>query len=90
MKTSKWLLASACILFGSVAFAETKTALIPIEGMSCAVGCVGKVEKQLDKVAGIEKSKVKKGSAKITYDDEKTSEEELVAAIKKAGYKVKN
>ena len=45
--------------------------------------------KALSNVDGIEKSDVKKGKAKVSYDDEKTSREEIVAAIKKAGYKVK-
>jgi len=89
MMTSRVLFASAALLLGATLFAESKTESVRIEGMQCKVSCVGKVEKALSKVDGIEKADVKKGKAKISYDDEKTSHEEIVAAIQKAGFEVK-
>ncbi|GAF56712.1 lead, cadmium, zinc and mercury transporting ATPase [Psychrobacter sp. JCM 18901] len=64
---------------------ETKPIELSIEGMSCA-SCVGRVEKSLAKVAGVQQATVNlaterawiKGDAQI-----KTSE--LIEAVKKSG-----
>ena len=57
-----------------------------IDGMSCD-HCVMAVEKELGKLE-IEKKKVGIGSAKISFDLEIVSEENIKDAIEEAGYKV--
>lgn len=57
-----------------------------IDGMSCG-HCVIAVEKGLNKLE-IEKKKVEIGSAKINFDAEKVSEENIKDSIETAGYKV--
>ncbi len=62
---------------------------LKITGMSCA-GCVATVEKALKKVPGVTDAKVdlKSGQASVDYDPAKTSDQDLKAAVIKAGYKV--
>jgi copper chaperone len=55
-----------------------------IEGMSCG-HCVMAVEKELKKL-GIKNKKVKIGSAKIEFDPDKVSEEDIKNSITEAGY----
>jgi copper chaperone len=57
-----------------------------IDGMSCG-HCVMTVEKELGKLE-IEKKKVEIGSAKVSFDLEIVSEENIKKAIEEAGYKV--
>ena len=57
-----------------------------IDGMSCG-HCVMAVEKELGKLE-IEKKKVEIGSAKVSFDLEIVSEENIKDAIEEAGYKV--
>ena len=57
-----------------------------MDGMSCG-HCVMAVEKGLDKLE-IEIKKVEIGSAKISFDAEKISEENIKNAIEETGYKV--
>ncbi len=57
-----------------------------IDGMSCG-HCVMAVEKELGKLE-IEKKKVDIGSAKVSFDLEMVSEENIKDAIEEAGYKV--
>lgn len=57
-----------------------------IDGMSCG-HCVMAVEKELGKLE-IEKKKVEIGTAKISFDLEIVSEENIKDAIEEAGYKV--
>ena len=55
-----------------------------IEGMSCG-HCVMAVEKELNKLV-IEKKNVEIGSAKIEFDPDKVSEEDIKNSITEAGY----
>ena len=57
-----------------------------IEGMSCG-HCVMAVEKELNKL-DIQKLKVEIGSAKIEFDPDKVSEENIKSTITEAGYTV--
>lgn len=59
-----------------------------IEGMNC-MHCVGKVEKALTEKPGVEKVKVqlKKEEAKVKYDDNVVTSDQLIEVIKEAGYK---
>ncbi len=59
---------------------------IKIEGMTCG-GCVAGVKGALDRV-GVEKKEVEIGSAKIHFDEEKISLDQIVEAIEDAGYDV--
>ncbi len=55
-----------------------------IEGMSCS-HCVMAVEKELNKL-DIKNKKVEIGSAKIEFDPDKVSEEDIKNSITDAGY----
>ncbi len=57
-----------------------------IEGMSCG-HCVMAVEKELNKL-DIKNKKVEIGSAKIEFDPDKVSEEDIKNSITEAGYTV--
>lgn len=60
---------------------------IKIEGMSCQ-HCVMRVKNAIDAVPGVTKSDVTIGSATIKFDELKTKNEDIIAAVEKAGYKV--
>ncbi len=62
-------------------------ATVKIEGMSCQ-HCVMAVKKALGVVPGVVASDVQIGSATVQYDDAKTQQKDIEAAIEKAGYKV--
>ena len=55
-----------------------------IEGMSCS-HCVMAVEKELNKL-DIKNKKVEIGSAKIEFDPDKVSEEDIKNSITESGY----
>ena len=63
-------------------------ASIFIDGMSC-MHCVMRVKKAIEKIAGIAKLDVEVGRATVEFDETKTTEKEIEAAIIKAGYKIK-
>jgi copper chaperone len=66
------------------AMAETT---IKIGGMSCQ-HCIMAVKKAVTAVAGVSDAEIAIGSARITFDEKKTSRAALEAAVIKAGYKV--
>lgn len=57
-----------------------------IEGMSCG-HCVNAVEVELSKLE-LDDKQVEIGSAKVSFDESKTNENQVVEAIEEAGYKV--
>lgn len=60
---------------------------IKIEGMSCQ-HCVMSVKKALGGIRGVASSDVSIGSAKILFDESKTRKDDIIKAIRIAGYKV--
>lgn len=64
-----------------------KKITLEITGMSCA-HCVNKIETALQDLQGVEKAKVnlKKGTAKVKYNDKVQGVDNLTAAVKEAGY----
>ncbi len=62
---------------------------LPVEGMTCA-SCVSRVEKALNKVAGVTEAQVNLATEKahVVFDPAATSVDHLRAAIEKAGYRV--
>ncbi len=62
---------------------------LPVEGMTCA-SCVSRVEKALNKVAGVTEAQVNLATEKahVVFDPAATSVDQLRAAIEKAGYRV--
>lgn len=58
------------------------------EGFSCP-SCVGKIEKQVGRLAGVTNVAVKFASSKVEVDHDLTvtGVDEIVAAIAKAGYR---
>ena len=63
---------------------------LPIEGMFCAA-CVLRIEKVMGRVNGVQTVNVNLASerASIEFDPETTSQEDLVAAVERAGYDVR-
>lgn len=66
-----------------------KEQIIKIDGMSCTA-CAARVERVVKKLEGTESANVNFAaeSLKISYDDTLLKEEQIEAAIEKAGYKV--
>jgi len=60
---------------------------LKIDGMSCQ-HCVAAVKKAVDALEGIDSSDVAVGSAKVLFDDSKTSRDAIAAAVQAAGYKI--
>ncbi|MDI1257397.1 MAG: heavy-metal-associated domain-containing protein [Flavobacterium sp.] len=62
---------------------KVETASFHIEGMSCAVMCASKIEKELAAMDGVQKATVDfdKKTATVEYDNAKQSPEKLVAKV---------
>jgi len=60
---------------------------IRIDGMSCQ-HCVMRVKKAVDAVEGVQSSEVEVGSARVVFDESKTTEDAIRNAISGAGYRV--
>lgn len=62
---------------------------LPVEGMTCA-SCVSRVEKALNRVAGVIEARVNLATEKahIVFDPATTGIDQMRAAIEKAGYRV--
>jgi Cu+-exporting ATPase len=60
---------------------------LPITGMTCAA-CANRIEKQLNKQAGVEQASVNFATAKATvnYNPEKTNVSDLIKTVKDVGY----
>jgi copper chaperone CopZ len=58
---------------------------IDIDGMTCD-GCVRSVDRVLSRLEGVTVVGVEVGSARVEVDDARASEQELTAAIEKAGF----
>jgi len=71
-------------------YSELKKISIKIEGMGTAC-CVPKVEKELLKVKGVKKVSAcfKRGIAKVEIESGKVTTEQLIKAVKIAGFKAK-
>ena len=69
---------------------DTTHTLLRAEGFSCP-SCVTKIEKQVGKLDGVENVTVHfaSGRVEIDHDETKSSVEDLIAAVDKAGYKSK-
>ena len=61
---------------------------LSVKGMTCS-GCAKSVQAVLEKVPGVTKVQVllEKNEADVTYEKGKTTPEDLVKAVQKAGYK---
>lgn len=57
-----------------------------IENMSC-IHCVMAINKELGKL-DLDEFQVQIGSVNVRYDESKVNEEQIIAAIDEAGYKV--
>ena len=68
----------------------TATILLPIEDMSCAA-CAARVEKVLGEVPGVSEASVNFATerAKVRYDPAKVQPQQLVSAVRGAGYGVR-
>lgn len=75
---------------------KTETASFNIEGMSCAVMCASKIQKELTNTNGVQKATVdfEKKTATVEYDSGKITPEKLVETVEAVNggdsYKVSN
>ena len=75
---------------------KVETASFTIEGMSCAVMCAAKIEKELAAMDGVQNAKVdfEKKTATVEYDNAKQSPAKLVEKVESVAggktYKVSN
>lgn len=60
---------------------------LAIEGMSCQ-HCVMSVRSALDALEGVTASDVSIGTARVVYDDTKTTQATIEDAVRNAGYKI--
>lgn len=58
---------------------------LEVSGMSCG-HCVGAVREALAAVPGVKVDEVNIGSAKVTFDETKSTVSDLVDAVSDAGY----
>lgn len=67
-----------------------KVKIFKISGMTCA-SCAKAIEKNVNKIHGINDAVVNFASEKLTvkYDENKVIEEDIIDSVKKAGYKAK-
>ena len=63
-----------------------ETVHLSIQGMHCG-GCAAKVSKALTSLPGTKVEEVAVGSARISFDPQKTSAIALIAAVNKLGFK---
>ncbi|WP_102124941.1 heavy metal translocating P-type ATPase [Deinococcus planocerae] len=65
----------------------SKTIELGVQGMTCA-SCVGRVERGLGKVEGVQRASVNLATerATVTYDPEQTGPQALIARVKDVGY----
>jgi copper chaperone CopZ len=90
MKKIIVLLAMAAAVVG-VQAAELN---LKVDGMVCSTGCVSKVKQSLTTVKGVNIKGTKfavgtkLGAVKVSFCDKTTDKKKIMAAIKKAGYKV--
>lgn len=70
--------------------ADMTHTLLRAEGFSCP-SCVSKIEKQVGRLDGVENVKVHfaSGRVEVDHNEAKTSVDDLIAAVQKAGYKSK-
>ena len=70
-------------IIGEDGVEEKAVAVIGIEGMSCSVGCAGKIQKTLGNMDGILSCEVDFDNkvANIQFDDSKISEKEMISTI---------
>ena len=69
---------------------KMKNVIFNIDGMSCVV-CSGSCKKALLALDGVKRADVNfaSGKAVVEYDDKKLTEDDLAAAVAKAGYKAR-
>ena len=60
---------------------------LSIQGMHCG-GCVARVSTALKSVPGTKVEEVVVGSARVSFDPQKTSATELIGAVNDLGFKV--
>lgn len=67
------------------------TVSFKIEGMHCD-GCAANIQSLLERNTGVQKAVVsfKEGEARILYDANAVTEEQLVAVIENGGYRILN
>ena len=72
-----------------MAVAEKAKLNLPVEGMTCA-SCAGRIERKLNQLEGVEATvNFATEKASVTYDSEAVETDDLLGAVKAAGYKAR-
>lgn len=81
------ILAAVLVAFSSPLFAAQKTVTLGVPGMTCGA-CPITVKKAISKVNGVTQTEVDfdKRQAVVTYDDAKSSADQIMRATANAGY----
>ena len=81
------ILAAVLVAFSSPLFAAQKTVTLGVSGMTCGA-CPITVKKAISKVNGVTQTEVDfdKRQAVVTYDDAKSSADQIMRATANAGY----
>ncbi len=79
------------VLFAGMAAAKEATTQVKVSGMTCRPCAVG-VRAMLNRVKGVKSANVDadKSLATIVYDDSQVTEQQLVEAINKTGFKAES
>lgn len=87
MKKLLPIFAFATLIASSAAWAATQTVTLSVPGMTCAA-CPFTVKAALAKVEGVRKTDVtfEKREAIVTFDDSKTTLQQLTKATENAGF----
>lgn len=77
----------ASVITAQADTAVVKTVTLKIDGMTCG-GCAVGARKVLTRLDGVKKADVsyEKSQAVVTYDSQKVTVDQMIAAIKKLGY----
>lgn len=81
------ILAAVLVAFSSPLFAAQKTVTLGVPGMTCGA-CPITVKKAISKMNGVTQTEVDfdKRQAVVTYDDAKSSADQIMRATANAGY----
>ena len=83
-----WQILTTTVLLAGIAMAKETTTQINVSGMTCGA-CAVSVKAALTRTKGVKSADIsaEKGLATVVYDDSQVSEQQLLDAINKTGFK---
>ncbi len=70
-------------IFTSFIFTAIETAELNVRGMMCGVGCVNKIQTQVNEIDGVDKCEIsyEKGEVVVSYDKNITTKSKIVKTL---------